>query len=201
MSRAQRASLVRFFQFFSGELSNALEHEQTLAAVGHLASDQALVNQLVESGRTIPGERVRDDSVNVAPAEPADKHRQAPKQGALGRAEQLVAPGDHVMQRLVPASDVAAAIAQRGLSLLQFTLELIGRGHSCPRRGQLNREGKAVEEPDNFGNRRRVPLVEREVGVGAARPVGRTRTPHRAARDRSRSMTPSSAGRPRGGTA
>ena len=47
MSRAQRASLVGFFQFFSGELANALEHEQTLAAIGHLASDQALVKQLV----------------------------------------------------------------------------------------------------------------------------------------------------------
>ena len=61
VSRAQRASLVGFFQFFSGELSNALEHEQTLAAIGHLASDQALVKQLVEPAGTIPGERVRDD--------------------------------------------------------------------------------------------------------------------------------------------
>ena len=131
---------------------------------------QALVDQRVE-----PVERLRH-------RQPADSRRglqrpapgedgEAAEERLLRRREQVVRPGDRVLDRLVAGRGIARSGRQHLQALTQQRQHRGRREHGRSCRGQLDRQGEPVQPPAHLCHRPGVLRGEAEARIDGLRPL------------------------------
>ena len=149
----------RAAELLRGVLADRVEQPESRLAVGPVLDlDQALVgqgHQRVEQVTAELGGRPADglDRFEVAAA---GEDRQPIEQQPPALVEQVVAPGNRAPKRLLAGRQVARARRQDVELVLEAGQDRVRRQELGPRRGELDREGHAVEPRRDRGNRRGV---------------------------------------------
>ena len=86
------------------------------------------------------------------------------------RGEQVVAPGDRVAQRALPGGQVARSAGKERKALLEAGQKRRRRKQANTRRGQLDRQGQAVETTADLGHRGDVLCGQGKPGLRRLRP-------------------------------
>ena len=95
----------------------------------------------------------------------AGEDGEAREERLLVGAEQVVAPVDRRAERLLAGGQVARAAGEEVEALLEPGEQRLGREQLRTRGGELDRERQAVEADADLGDRRRVRVRDREVGL------------------------------------
>jgi hypothetical protein len=112
------------------------------------------------------------DRLGGLEGEPALEHPQAPQQRPVGRAEQLVAPGNGVPEGPLAGGVVDRAPGEQGDGGAESAGQLLQGEQAQAGGGQLDGQGQAVQAGHQLGDQRRVAGAEDEVGVDRRGPVG-----------------------------
>ena len=177
--------LAAHAKLLSGEVPNRLQHGEAGIRRGVQAAQQALRDQRLQGVQ-----QTRVDVLGVAvrctrhggPAvrghhrvepEPIGENRQLAKQALLLGVQEIVAPGDRRVQRLVTRRQVPRASGQQLQTLVQSPREVGRREHVDLSRGQLDRQGEAVEPAANVGDRPCVLTGDRERGLDRPGPLAK----------------------------
>ena len=87
-----------------------------------------------------------------------DEHRQPPEEDLLRRREEVVAPGDRVPHRLQAQRPIAAPARQQRQPPFQPLPQRRQRQVGDARRGELDRQGHAVQPPADVRHQWRVAV-------------------------------------------
>ena len=99
------------------------------------------------------------------------EHRQAPEQDLFVLVEQVVAPGDGGVQRLLAGNGYTAATTKNPQRIVEAGGDLRRRQGRGPRRGEFQGERHSVQADTDLGHRGRRRLVEHELGRRVTRPL------------------------------
>ncbi len=175
VSVRHRRRLVGFDQLLAGVLADRLEHP----VAGRGAAIRKHERAIHEAGQAVREvDRidlpvvVADDPGSHGHRPPAREHGQAPQQPAVLVREQVPAPVDQRVQRLLARDRGPAATGQEPEPVTEPEGDVLGRHRRHPGRGQLDRERDAVEPATDLRDRRDVRGVEHERWIGAGRALG-----------------------------
>jgi hypothetical protein len=128
-----------------GVLPNGLQHAVTHLLRRRVGQHQRAVDQRRQAVQHVPPGHQGLSRLEV---EPSREHRQLLEQRPLGGLEQLVAPIQRRLHRLLPRAGVADMTAQqRGFQPIE---DLGRRQDAAPGRGQLDGQGQAVQAPTDL---------------------------------------------------
>ena len=136
-----------------------------------LGLHQGLVDQPAEQIDDIQG-RTAAHLLDGLQRHAAGEDGQAPEQDALVPIEQIVAPRQRGVQRLLAGDRGSAAAAQDPQRVAQPRRDLAGREGRGPGRREFEGQRHPVQADADLGHRRRGRLVEREVRGGVVRSLG-----------------------------
>jgi len=144
MSDAGLTVIADGFEPFGRISADRLQQIEPGLTALFLADDQAVIEQRrvqLECGRLIYiGHRGRGFQRPSAP-----EHRQLPEHGLLVPAEQVIAPGERVLQRLLPLWQIASAAGENGQGTVEPGQQRRRRQEISSRRCQLDGQGEAVQ--------------------------------------------------------
>ena len=97
--------------------------------------------------------------------EAADARAERPERRLLGRGEQVVAPGERRLHRLLPGRPAPRAAGQQPEGVSEPGGDLVDLEHAQPRGRELDRQRDAVQPGADLRHRRRVRRGQRELRV------------------------------------
>ncbi len=161
-----------------GELANGLQHPEADPGRCLDRMDEGVVDEPVE--RVEHRERVEPVDIDVAVAIGGDgfgrvqrpsvhEDRQPTEERSFSRGEQVVAPGDRALQRLLPGQHHSGAAGEDAEGVVETVEDALRIEHAAPGGGQLDGQWDAVEPVAQLGDDR--PIVDGEVEVGSS-PTG-----------------------------
>ena len=163
-----RGRLSALRQPFAGIGADRLQHPASrLPLGGLLGPDQALgqeFRQVIERLQSGRAQRDRDRFRGLE-GQAAGKDGEAPEQGLLVRREEIVAPADRRAQGLLSIRVVPRRSDQEIELGAEAVAELTRREDAQARRGQLQRQGQAVETVGDLGHRGGVGVGQGECRV------------------------------------
>ena len=164
---ARGGQLASALQQLERILADRFEHQHAPAAVGIRVLKQAAANQRGQRRKHLGGRQVGGQRLGCFQRAAAHARAQRAKQALLGRAKQIVAPGDGVAQGLLAGRQIARAAGQhvQGLRAAQAGQQGGWRQQPGPRGGQLDRQRQAIQPRADLGNHRGIFRREREVGA------------------------------------
>jgi hypothetical protein len=154
-----------------------LEQPVTRRVVVRLRRDERLVDERLQQIEDVefiaPVDRT--DRRRTVERKAIDEHAQAPEECALPLVEEIVAPVDERVERLLPGHRVAAAAGEHAEAFVEPVVQLLGAQqlHACRR--EFERERDAVEPAADIRDRRRVRVGQRETPIGGRRTIGEER--------------------------
>ena len=164
--------LAGFAQALQPERADRLQHGEARGErVGVGATHhQALVDQGVEAGERLRERQAADGRRGLQRPAPGEDG-EAAEERLLLRREQVVGPGDRVLDRLVPGRGIARSRAQHPQALAEQRQQRGRRQHVRPCRRQLDGQGQPVQPPADLRHGPGVLLGEGEVGIDGPGPL------------------------------
>ena len=161
-------------ELFARVLADRLEHP-----VPHRVAVHEHERAIDEAGQTVfqvegihPAGVVADDPGRHRDRPAPAEHRQAPEQAAVLVVEEVPAPIDHRVERLLARDGRPAAPGQQTEPVAQPHRDVVRRHRRDARRRELDRQRDAVESLADLDDRGHVGIAKRERRVGGGGPLG-----------------------------
>jgi hypothetical protein len=123
-----------------------------------------------ERDDAIERRRIIRDRLGAVEIEAAAEDAQAAEDRLFGRIEQIVAPSDRRLQRLLPCGQIGLRAPEEPEAVVEPRRDLLDRQQRRAGGGELERERQTVEAAAEPGDRGRGGGVEAEAGVRLPRP-------------------------------
>ena len=165
--------LTGLIEPFAGVEADRLEQPVAAVADAVVARDERLLDQPRQDvGDLTPFEAVTGaHRLDRGEVEAPGEDGQAAKERPLVVREQLVAPLEGRLERLLARRRRAAARAQQPEAVVQPLCDRVRPQRAEAGRGELDREREAVEPVADANHVAGVPVLEGEAGGGGARPL------------------------------
>ena len=166
-----RATALR--EAFQCVFADGAEHQEAGLAIArrHLAQ-QALLDERTEAIEQVDVQLVpRAHLLDGVQSGAAQEDGEAPEERPFVIGQQLVAPVDRSAQRLLPLRAIAAAAGEKIQPVAQARQHRLGSEDVDPRRGQLDRQGEAVQPRADLRNGGRILVGDAEVRLDCHRPL------------------------------
>ena len=164
---SERGGLARLVEPLARVQANGLEQPVAALAGGALVGGhQRLLDETSRARRRCPDVELAAGAhaLDRLELEAASEGREPTKQRPLVRLEQVVAPLQRRLERLLPCRRRVAAGAEHAEAVVESLRDRRRTERSQAAGGELERERQAVESKADAGNVHRVLLVEREAG-------------------------------------
>ena len=166
-------SLAALRQALARELADHLEHEQAGFVELRQSAHETLIGKLVQAGEHIHAElRSRStDHLGLFETAAPCKHREAAEEQLVRLVQQVIAPRDRTLQRLLSPRQVTAPRPKDADAAFQTRKQGLRAEQLHAGCGQLDGEGKAVDALADPGDSRGILVGHLEVVPGRHRPL------------------------------